>query len=199
MASGVYEILPWVRKHIWRKDVLRITVSLIFLLAPALYGYRNDWNIENYYKIYSIWGVIWAVINYIIVYHQKINMNKYSNVYKLIEKYDSEYLRSARDYSRKHSSQADQISPKELLEKISKDDDFHRSVIYLFNFWEVVYRMLEHDTVDKEWTKSYFYTPFMSNYKIYTPWLEETSSDKYKDRDKYGKEAIENLYKLWKE
>lgn len=174
---------------------LRITISLILLTLPLIYGLYKNWGLDDYYKAYSIWGLICTGFNFIIAYQQKIVLNRYSNIFKLIEKYDSEYLRVARDFSRKHSQKANSISPNDLLKNLNEDENLFRSVIYLFNFWEVLYRMIEYDTLDEDWAKRYFYNPFISNYEIYKAWIDD--KDSYKSKDKYGKEAIKKLYERW--
>lgn len=181
---------------LFRWTFARIISSLIILSVPFFYGRYVPWTLDQYYKAYSMWGLICATFNFIIIYHQKILLKKYMNVNKLIEKYDSPYLLASRDYSRKHLKDKDSISQKELLEKLNNEEEFERSVIYLFNFWEVVYRMIEYDMIDNNFAKKYFCTPFLSNYEFYRPWVTGNNTSKAKDTS--GVSAINSLYEMWR-
>lgn len=172
---------------------LRIAISILFLFIPIGIGWYLNWNMENYYYSYSIWGFICAAFNFVISSSQNLLMQQYKNVWEMVQKYDSSYLLEARDYSRRITHKSSQISDDELIQQINDNEELRRSVIYLFNFWEVLYGLIKVDMVSASFAKSYFITPFKSNLKVYSAWLDKVK----KEADPKGYAAIYSLKKLW--
>ncbi|MFO0821009.1 MAG: nucleotide-binding protein [Pirellulales bacterium] len=124
------------------------------------------------------------------------------NSFRLLEKWDSSELQSARSVTRAVRSKRAELGDKQLLELVDgplgegpKTEEQHRlttAVIALFNFFEFLAISLRFQRIEESIVKESLSGAFFGIYDRFLPWLRH-----HKDED-HQYATLEKLYHSWK-
>ena len=181
-----------------------IFIVLILISTLGLY-YFGKMSICNIYYAITVWAAIITLILNIYTTQHKINQEKLNHAVLLVQNFDKDSLRCARNFSRKFKKDHDNnnLPNDELVEfiegtlnetkntewkqkyDINDSAELKSSLIHLFNFFQSVYTEYSCGTADKEYllhNLAYVYVDIYDRFKI---WLEKhsTKSDKIQGID----------------
>lgn len=197
-------------------------VGIIVCLSFAV-KYDQIPLINLYYGI-TVWSAIFAVVWKIFEAKEKNKKDKLNQAIQIVNNFDNSDLRKARDFTRlfkkEHDDQnlkkgeladfieniLDEDNKKLYMQKynITSDEDIRAlksSLVYLFNYFQSVYAIINADMADKDYVLRYLSNVYISLFNRFEVWLTKNceSSDKYQLEDlKKLKEMANNYINLYK-
>ncbi len=193
-------------KRIMTKKVLVLVLIGILSILMAIVIYlkdERDSSIELFKLVLSSIGGfgivsatilnVWNALDTSKNNLKQMEFQKIENSIKYLERWDSDILLKARDYTRNVSKRRANITDIQLLNEIKNDKfDYEKYVILIFNFWEEIYLSIENNRVDEEILKRGFREIYLTQYSDFEVWLKDTGK-KYKEMSK----NLEEFQKMW--
>jgi hypothetical protein len=112
------------------------------------------------------------------------------NSFKVMERWDSPSLREARDVTRAIQRVEDQLTQKQLLDKIATETATERSVITMFNYFEEIYLSITHNRVNEAVLRTTLGAPYVSLYTRFQPWIVKHVSAQHQVN-------LQELFRRW--
>lgn len=188
-----------------------VTVIIVGLIYAVTIGKAQLMNL--YYGI-TVWSSIFAIVWKILETKEKIKNNKLNNAIEIVNNFDNPELHKARDFTRLFKKEHDEQNLKrdELaqfieneLDKKKMDEYMERynikpdegvrtlksSLVYLFNYFQSVYAIINVDMADKDYVLRYLSNVYISLYDRFEVWLTD-----YLSCDKYQLEDLKKLQKM---
>lgn len=188
-----------------------VTVIIVGLIYAVTIGKAQLMNL--YYGI-TVWSSIFAIVWKILETKEKIKNNKLNNAIEIVNNFDNPELHKARDFTRLFKKEHDEQNLKrgELaqfieneLDKKKMDEYMERynikpdegvrtlksSLVYLFNYFQSVYAIINVDMADKDYVLRYLSNVYISLYDRFEVWLTD-----YLSCDKYQLEDLKKLKKM---
>lgn len=139
---------------------------------------------------------IWNAWDASRIQQERMNFDKIDNSFEYLKRWDSPSLKEARDLTREIKKEKSKLSDDTLMEKIQSDVNIERSVITTFNFWEEIYRSIEHGRVKSGILKDAFGEIFCDMYERFKPWRESMKKNKGNQK---GMKALDSLNEKWRD
>ena len=95
------------------------------------------------------------------------------NSFKFLERWDAPSLRDARDVPRAIQKIEDQLSQKQLLDKIEAETATERSVITMFNYFEEIHLSMVNNRVNEVVLRDALGAAYVSLYQRFKSWIEK--------------------------
>ena len=197
------------------KWLLFYTITGFFICA--LFTFNRDMSNKDseleYIEYFKVNGILFAVYGTIVsiwlsltkqlestrLYHEKVINDRRNNSWKLMEKWDSDTIMEARDFTREIKARKNAITNDDLIKEIEESDvdesDKHknlkRSLISCYNFFETLKTTMDNELSDKEMLKDSFQDVFVDIYTRFEPYTK-----KYKMT--HNNNVVDKLYDEWK-
>jgi hypothetical protein len=110
----------------------------------------------------------------------RINFDRTGNAFRFFERWDSSSLKDARDMTRAVGKEAKDLSPTEIISRVSNNDDLERSVITMFNFFEEINFAIEEKHVNAKLVEKAFAKSYGNIYKRFESWVEQNIDETQK-------------------
>ena len=172
--------------------IVIIAITSIWLIgAVGFYIYSGDVQ-QIFFSVNCFAVVIATTINLISALEQSFS-RKRENTFKYIEKWDDSLLTEARKYTRDILHNRNEKTPDKIYEDIDQNPELKKSIVSVFNFWQVVYMAIESHRVDEKLLRRAFADSYNKFYHTFDCWRTRH----IKESDKKGFEDLEKLFKRW--
>jgi len=175
----------------WKVLVVATVVWLCFigLYAWLLHITDNSANIGKVVEFLAVWVPMYGIVSSTIImtYGSKetakarYEFDKIENTFKLIELWDRQSLKEARDMTRAMKAMVNDTTKNELKTAINNDVDKYRSVITMCNFFEEIYFSLLYKRVHADLLKDAFGFTYIDIFDRFKDWIIENLDEKTKN------------------
>ncbi len=169
-----------------------VTVTLLwFIGAIGLYIYSKD--IQQLFFSINFFAVIIATTINLLSALEQVRSRKTDNTFKYMEMWDDSLLTEARKYTRDILQQSNTKAPDQIYEDIDKNIELKKSIVSVFNFWQLIYLSIEAGRVEKRTLERAFSGAYKKFYETFQCWRQ--NHIKYSDPKGYA--DLDKLYKMW--
>ncbi len=174
-------------------------ITTLWIIGAGGFYYKTQ-NLETLFLAINAFAVLIAV--YIGALNamknteykkEEIEFRKTENAFIFLERWDSDLLKQARDFTREIKKEQHNLSPQQILKQIESNQDLERSVITIFNFFQDIYLSINHKRVNNSVLKRAFAEVYPSILTRFRPWI-----NKLQGRSPAMIEDLESLNNLWR-
>lgn len=166
--------------------VLTIVWSYAFVIVPpgSTRGYETT---RFVFLSISAFGVLFSsllaslnAVEATVNLQDRLQFDRVENSFRYIERWESQVLKEARDYTRVLKAEQDSISPTELCRRIEgpvhieereEQRKLQRSVISMFNYFEEIELAIEAGRVEGNLLGRTFKDTYLGIYDSFRPWI----------------------------